>query len=175
MLNFWSSLVPQHLALTMFFLCQFQHLTVGVSAHWNGVETHSLLTEKKHLLEEKKNRKEKQNGMQFSRVYPPHVSSTVFLAGWVIHRKALAHNTLYLNTKETSQPGVWASETNRRLAHHHRENECWALHWLILLMQALQTKVFLLSSSLLQEPFKGVPWRSDGGFWNHLGNRRGRK
>lgn len=52
------------------FFCQFQHLTVGVSAHWNGVEKHSLLTEKKHLLETKK-RKGKQNGMQFSGVYPP--------------------------------------------------------------------------------------------------------
>lgn len=94
MLYFQSSLAPQHRALTtFFFVCQFQHLTVGVSAHWNSVEKHSLLTEKRNPLEEKKKRQEKQNGMQFSRVYPPYVSSTVFLAGRVIRRKALAHNT----------------------------------------------------------------------------------
>lgn len=49
------------------------------------------------------------------------------------------HITLSLpeHKGETSQPGVLASETNRRLVHHQRENEYWALHWLILLMQAL--------------------------------------
>lgn len=92
MLYFWSSLAPQHRALTMFF-ANFNTSQLGCQHIEMVLRNIALLTETKHLSERKK-RREKQNGMQFSRVYPPHVSSTVFLAGRVIHRKALAHNTL---------------------------------------------------------------------------------
>lgn len=88
-------------------------------------------------MEERKNKGlEKQNRMQSSGVLPPHVSRAVFLSCRVIHRKALAHGALYLNTKGniSAISGARASETNGRFAHHHGENVRWALHWLMLLM-----------------------------------------
>lgn len=44
--------------------------------------------------------------------------------------------------RETFQPGVWASETNRRLAHHHGEKERSALRWFVPWMKSLQAEMF---------------------------------
>lgn len=96
--------------------------------------------------------------MQFSRVFPPHVSSAVFLAGRVTHRKKHWHTMLSLpeHKRETFQPGVWASETNRRLAHHHGEKERWALRWFVLWMKSLQAEMlfffFVPTSLFLRKP-----------------------
>ena len=74
---FWSQWYHNSVRWQCFF-CQFQHLTVGVSAHWNGVEKHSLLTEKKHLLEKKRREGKNRMGCNSPECIPPHVSSTVF-------------------------------------------------------------------------------------------------
>lgn len=102
-----------------------------------------------------KNRKEKQNGMQFSRVFPPHVSSAVFLAGRVTHRKNTGTQcSLYLNTKGKHFSLEFGLQ--RLIGGLH---ERWALCWFVPWMKSLQAEMFFCHFSFSSGAIMEFPWR----------------
>lgn len=79
--------------------------------------------------------------------------------------------------RETFQPGVGASETNRKLAHHHGEKERWALCWFVPWMKSLQAEIFFIfflpTSLFLSEPLQSFLDEKVPDFWEHfLGKKR---
>lgn len=80
-------------------------------------------------------------------MFPPHVSSAAlffFFGRQGNIQEKHWHTMLSLpeHKRETFQPGVWASETNRKLAHHHGEKERWALCWFVPWMKSLQAEIY---------------------------------